>query len=110
MQDLPDRLDPALGAVGVDDVDAYRCGPLSSAEKNADADRNIAFHHRSSRFSRCSTASLSASVLVVPGQGRCPGTTSACVTQPRNVSGSMTQLLTDPPTGPRIIAGVPRQL
>jgi hypothetical protein len=46
----------------------------SSAAKNAEAERKIAFARRSSRFSRSSSASRIASLVVMPG--RSPASTS----------------------------------
>jgi hypothetical protein len=57
----------------------------SSAAKKADADFRIAFARRNSRTSRSSSVIRAAASVVVPG--RVPASTSACATQPRNVSG-----------------------
>lgn len=56
----------------------------SSRAKKAAADFRISLTRRSSRTSRSSSAIRCASAVEVPG--RCPSSTSACLTQPRNAS------------------------
>ena len=82
-----DRLDPEPFLVPVDIVDDYRRGRSSSAAKKADADFKISFARRSSRFSRSSWASRSATSLGTPG--RVPASTSAFATHTRSVSGEI---------------------
>src|SRR5690606_33234032 len=85
LQLLADRLDPELEAVGVDELHYLVDGRSSSAAKKADALRRVAFARGGSRTSRSSSASRSASAVVVPG--RMPPSISARWTRPRNVSG-----------------------
>src|SRR5699024_4035812 len=80
-----DRLDAELVLVLVDELHDQRCGRSSSAAKKAEADLKIALARRSSRTSFSSSASRSASLVVVPG--RWPSSISACTTQFLRVSG-----------------------
>ena len=85
-EDLADRLDPEALLVLVDvghDQRIWRSG--SAAAKNADAVFRISLARRSSVFSRHCCSSSSDSAVVVPGAK--PSSMSACLHQPRHVSG-----------------------
>lgn len=85
-QGSTDRLDPEAALVLVDvghDLRIWRSS--SAAAKNADAVLRISFARRSSAFSRRSRLSSSDSAVVTPAAR--PSSMSACLHQPRNVSG-----------------------
>jgi hypothetical protein len=107
-----DRLDPDLApidhvvAMGVDVGDYLVVGRSSSAAKKAEAVLKMWLVRRSSRFSRSSSASRSASLVVVPG--RRPPSISACRTQPRKVSRCIPSCSATRAIAPCLVAGSAR--
>src|SRR5699024_321227 len=98
-----DRLDAELMLVLVDERHDQRCGRSSSAAKKAEADFRIAFARRSSCTSFSSSASRSASLVVVPG--RWPSSISACTTQFLRVSGLIPSCSPTRRNAPDLVAG-----
>src|SRR5680860_684805 len=81
-----DPLDPEPVLMSVDEADYHGSRGSSSRAKKLDAANRISLARFSSRTSRSSSLILAASAVVTPG--RRPVSISACLHQPRSVSGT----------------------